>query len=399
MDHSTRYILWFVAFLIGLPLFSENVYAPSLPHLAADFSVSAGSAEHTLSIYLAAFCLGTLCWGYFSDLKGRRKALFYGWILYLVGVVLCLTAPSISFFMVGRFVQGIGASAGSVIGRAIVTDVFSRADRGKAMSTIGLSISFSPVLGPIIGSFLGVYCGWRSTFILLFALGALMIFLIQYRFSETKKTALSGYAIFWQVVKQAARDKNFLSVTFITGCLQGIGFGYYAEGPFYFSELLGFSPLFFGITFAGFALGLTVGSYLSRQYHKRFKERKIIEIGIKNMVFAYAAFCLFIFIGNLWGITSSSYYVPVITLSISLGGVSLAMIMPNVVSISAEGYAHAQGTISSIYGALYFGICAIFVAGMATLHNNSLFTMPVYFLSISLLMLITYHLFLKTDDE
>ncbi|MCZ1268859.1 MFS transporter, partial [Paenibacillus tundrae] len=68
--------------LIAFPQISETIYTPSLPDIAAALGVSNSSVQFTLSIYFIGFALGVFCWGWLSDLIGRRPAMLGGLIVY-----------------------------------------------------------------------------------------------------------------------------------------------------------------------------------------------------------------------------------------------------------------------------------------------------------------------------
>lgn len=75
--------LWIICLIVGLPQLSETVYTPSLPEISRDLNVSHSYVEYTLTIYLAAFAIGTLFWGWLSDRLGRKKCILYVMVLFV----------------------------------------------------------------------------------------------------------------------------------------------------------------------------------------------------------------------------------------------------------------------------------------------------------------------------
>lgn len=77
--------LWIICFIVGLPQLSETVYAPSLPDISDDLKVSHSYVEYTLTVYLAAFAIGTLFWGWLSDRWGRKHCILQGMTIFILG--------------------------------------------------------------------------------------------------------------------------------------------------------------------------------------------------------------------------------------------------------------------------------------------------------------------------
>ena len=53
-----------------------------------------------------------------------------------------------------RFIQAVGASAGSVVTQTIMRDVFSGQRRSQVFSIISGALALSPALGPFIGGYI-----------------------------------------------------------------------------------------------------------------------------------------------------------------------------------------------------------------------------------------------------
>jgi DHA1 family bicyclomycin/chloramphenicol resistance-like MFS transporter len=62
-----------------------------------------------------------------SDAIGRKRILFTGIVIYFLGSLLCFTTQSFEWFLVGRFIQGIGVSGPYVASISIVRDKYSGA--------------------------------------------------------------------------------------------------------------------------------------------------------------------------------------------------------------------------------------------------------------------------------
>ena len=116
--------IWLIIIIVGLPQLSETVYTPSLPEIAGALKTSPAMVEHTLTIYLFSFAIGTLFWGWLSDRLGRKPCVMMGLCVFICGCVGCYVSLSIEALMLSRFIQAFGGSIGSVLGQAIWRDAY-----------------------------------------------------------------------------------------------------------------------------------------------------------------------------------------------------------------------------------------------------------------------------------
>jgi len=137
--------------VIGLSRLSDTIILPALPQISLDFGVSANVVQLSLSVYLTAVCLAFLVWGYLIDQFGRRSAFIASSIIFLGGSLLCFISWSYEIFFIGRFVQGIGSSAASVLVQTLARDVYHGEKRARVYATMGMLVPLVPALGPFFG--------------------------------------------------------------------------------------------------------------------------------------------------------------------------------------------------------------------------------------------------------
>ena len=103
---------------------SMALYTPAMPAIVEAFGTTEAMVKLTLTLYFGGFAGAQLVAGPLSDALGRR-AVTYGFMgIYCAGSLAALLAPSVGLLMLARFVQGVGASAGVAISRALVRDLF-----------------------------------------------------------------------------------------------------------------------------------------------------------------------------------------------------------------------------------------------------------------------------------
>ncbi len=123
-----------------------------------------------LGIYSLAQAILQIPAGLLSDIIGRKKVLFAGLTLFLLGSVLAAVSQDIDTIILARLLQGMGAV--SPVCLAYVADGVRGSEHGKAMAIIGMGIAFSFVVSFVLGSMIP---GLTGLFILMSCLAALAI--------------------------------------------------------------------------------------------------------------------------------------------------------------------------------------------------------------------------------
>lgn len=397
--HNKKPPLWLLVMIIGLPLLSETVYTPSLINVAHALNTNHTWVEYTLSIYLAAFAIGTLLWGCISDRYGRKKPLVLGLVMYAVGSMLCALSTSIEMLLLSRFIQAFGGSTGSILGQVICRDVFQGKDRGVVFSSLGAILSVAPAIGPVCGGLLAEYLSWRGTFMMLFCLGmitsiASFVFLKETHpnLSLQHKHSLRSLL---QVAQTMLSDPKVLIFGALIGGMNGVMFSYYGEGAFYLMEQLGLRPFYYGLTFILLSSASIGGSLVSKFLLKRgLSYTSIVRLGLLSTVIAMA-----VFVGSVsfsWIHPSSPILGLVLTLlCMSMLYFGMDTAKPSLLSHALDKYQHVSGTASSLFGGYYYTVIALITVGMAYGRADDMLRMPLYFLSIVVFMMGLFFWFQK----
>jgi EmrB/QacA subfamily drug resistance transporter len=158
--------LLFVA-LFGLfsTNFNVSVLAIAVPRLVKDFKAPPSTVSWlVVGPTLAYAVLGPTA-GKLGDLYGRRR-------VYLVGLAGCCVfaagtaaAPTAIVAILLRTASAIFGQSTSPTGMAIISEVFPREARVKALGYWGLVMAGGPVLGMVVGGPVIDHFGWRWIFI------------------------------------------------------------------------------------------------------------------------------------------------------------------------------------------------------------------------------------------
>ena len=160
---------------LAFGLFAMTICLPSMQEWGAIFDAGQASVQLTFSGFLVAYGVLQLIYGPLSDRVGRKKVLMLGMTIAFIGSLMAALAPTLTWLIWGRIVQGAGAAAGMVVGRAMVQDLFEGPERTRVMAFVGMVMGLCPPLATIVGGQLHVQLGWRANFVVIAAMVALLL--------------------------------------------------------------------------------------------------------------------------------------------------------------------------------------------------------------------------------
>jgi DHA1 family bicyclomycin/chloramphenicol resistance-like MFS transporter len=215
---------------------SIDLYLPAFPHIVRDLSATPSDVQRTLSAFLLALATAQIPIGSYSDRHGRKPALYLGLVLFVVASVACAVSTTIESFIVLRFVQGCGICAGTAVSRAMIRDLRSGPDAARLMAFTFLVIGISPVLAPLLGSYLLNVVSWRGIFMTLAATGVAGLLLVRYGLAESLpiEQRRPREVPLWRAYGALARNGRFLAGASIAGLATTIPYAYVTAAPFVF---------------------------------------------------------------------------------------------------------------------------------------------------------------------
>jgi DHA2 family multidrug resistance protein len=174
---------WLIAIAVMSSTFMEvldtTVVNVSLPHIAGNLSASTDEATWTLTSYLVANAIILPMTGWLASTFGRKRLLMLSVTGFTTASFFCGLAPSLSFLIFFRVVQGACGGGLQPLSQAILLESFPPEKRGQAMAFWALGIVVAPMLGPVAGGWLTDNYSWRWVFYINVPIGILAILLTQ----------------------------------------------------------------------------------------------------------------------------------------------------------------------------------------------------------------------------
>jgi len=345
--HDHRHYGWrlagIVAMLAMVAPFSIDTYLPSFPDIARELSVSAWGLQQTLSLYLFAFGGMTLVYGPLSDAFGRRNVVLVSAVFYVLASIGCALAPSFEWLVAMRIGQGLAASGGLVVGRAIIRDAFGGAQAQRVMSQVMLIFALAPAVAPILGGYLHDAFGWRSVFWFLVVLGLAIWIGVALWLPETLppvgRQSPHPRAIAHAYGRTLTHGR-FMLLVLITAFNFGGFFLYVSGSPDVMYRHLHFGPDDFGYLFVPLVAGLMLGAFVSGRVAGTLSHAQAVSVAYGVMLGAATINLL------LTTVTPSSPVTIIAPLMLYASGMSLAM--PNLTLLALEYFPTHRGTASAV---------------------------------------------------
>lgn len=361
--------LTFILILSGLMAFtslSTDIYLPAMPTMAEDLH---GNVELTITGFLIGFTIAQLIWGPISDHMGRRKQLFIGMVLFIIGSAGCALSTSITQIVFWRVFQALGACTGPMLARAMIRDLFARTRAAQMLSTLVLVMAIAPIAGPLIGGQIIRLSTWHSIFWLLVVIGALMFISLNWlpeTLPEDKrvKASLAGAFRNYRSLLTNGRFMRYtLSLTFYY-----VGaYAFITGSPFVYISYYHVDPQHYGWLFALNIIGVMAMSVVNRRLVQRHALEQLLKYATMLAALAAVALALLVKLesGGIVAIIVSIF------LLFSMNGIIAA----TSTAAALDAVPNIAGSASALIGALQYGSGIISSLLLAAFSDGTPWTM------------------------
>lgn len=247
-----------------LSVLTQFLLITAFPKIMQEFAVNSTEVQWLTTGYMLTAAILIPITAYFIDTFKTRNLMLSAMLLFFIGTLIGLVAPSFSILLIGRIFQGIGSGIMIPLMQTILFLLYPREKRGFAMGLAGMVINVAPAIGPPISGVLIKYFEWRSLFYLTLPIAALIIILM--------------YLYMRNITEQKETAVDFLSILLST-----IGFG----GLLYGFNMLQES----GWNDAGTVIGLIAGAvalilFVLRQFRLQIPilELRVLKVPLFTLV-------------------------------------------------------------------------------------------------------------------
>jgi DHA1 family bicyclomycin/chloramphenicol resistance-like MFS transporter len=266
---------------LAFGLLAMTICLPSMQEWGAMFGSSQAAVQLTFSGFVLTYGSLQLVYGPLSDRIGRKKVLMFGLTVSCLGSVLAAMAPSLTLLVAARVLQGAGAAAGMVVGRAMVQDLFDGPERTRVMAYVGMAMGLCPPLATIIGGQLHVRLGWQANFVLMAVLAA-VLWVAAWRGlpDHQKVTTVQPHWLRAMLTSYAtlAREPSFLLYVMLLAMTTATFYAFLGGAPIVLGSY-GVTPDGIGFYIMAIPGSYIVGNFLTSRFARLTGERRIMRFG------------------------------------------------------------------------------------------------------------------------
>ncbi|WP_257210518.1 Bcr/CflA family efflux MFS transporter [Actinomyces ruminis] len=345
-----------LAALAAIAPLAMDAYLPAFNQMAADLGVSASTTQLTLTAFLVGVALGQLSIGVLSDRFGRRPLLLWGSVLAFIAGIGTVLAPSAALLLAARFLQGLGAASGMVLGRAVISDRSRGITAAQALSLVMAIQGIAPVAAPILGGALVGPVGWRGILGVVAAFQGLLVLLVIAWVPETlpaQQRHEGGFGILVEGTRALAKDHVFVRLILINALVYALLTSFLSAAPFIMQGVLGMGTAAYTTVFAVCGLVVTPTVAACGAAAKRVSPERQIRMGLIAILVVdavFAAFCLTRLTGP---VSSTALTVATVALFI-IHVMMLGTCMGNLPAVALGRTGRWAGTGSALLGFIQF---------------------------------------------
>lgn len=369
--------------LIILLQMTTDFYVPSMPHISQFFHASNSVIQMTFSCFILGMSLSHLLFAPISDKLGRKKPILCGIIISIIGSLFCLNAPTVSYFIFGRFVQGLGIGCCNSVGRSLVRDKFHGDKLAKIGSVVGMLSILIMIISPILGGYIVQYYGWKMNFFIIAVMGIIVVGMT-YQFLPETNQHLNNKAMQTSFVSRRVyrliTNPVFIRYT-LCSCLAAGGLiAWFTISSFILKDLFHLNPIAIGMQNLYIASAVFCSGVINLVLIRYMGIQAMVKVGTLLMM-ASGMLLLGIVLGDK---TKLTY----VMLSIALFATGAGLVFINAFAGAFEPVAAIAGIAGMTYALLQDGFASIISRLIAQEGFNNLLCLAILLIIAGLSSLI-----------
>ena len=385
LKNKTRPSLLILVFMVAVGPFGDTEYIPSLPQIVSHYNISYSLGQHTMTAYLLGYALFQLFYGCMSDRYGRRPLMILGACTFVFGSLICCFSPNIQVLLLGRFIQGLGSCAGTIISMAAVKDSYPVEEHGRTFAKINAAFAIAPGVGPLVGQYVYLHYPWQVNFMILFVLSFLMLISVFFFFPETNlklnytavqfKTLVANY-------RKLYKDPYFYSYLCLLGLCIGIVYACLTEAPALVLYILNIKTYGVIIIAMGVMCGFIIGSIAATYLIKKFHYNTIMFAGLIIIVLTSLTMWSFVWLDK---VNLTTVLGPIVVIF-----AGIALVNPTATASALLPFDSIAGTASAMLGFTQMFLAAMSTVLISVLRDNTAHAMPKTFTILGTIALVIF---------
>jgi MFS transporter, DHA1 family, multidrug resistance protein len=383
-----------IAFLMSIVAISIDALLPALGIVGKELQLAnPNKAQYIISALFLGMAIGQLICGPLSDATGRKKILYAGILLFMLGSIICFFAASLGVMLLGRFIQGLGVSGPYVSAISIVRDQYSGRQMARVMSLVMMIFIMVPAVAPTLGQTILLFASWRYIFAFYVIYSLIITCWIFFRLEETLPkekripfTVISFIAGFKEVIY----NRITMGYTACMGLFFGSFIGYLNSSQQIFQIQFNTGKLF-SLYFGMLALIFGISSLANSRFVERLGMHYICTRSVLYIIGSSAIFLALHFVVDiqLW----------MFLIYASILFFCFGLMFGNLNAIAMEPMGHVAGIASAIIGSISSILSMILGTLIGQLYNNTLIPVATGFLLLGIVSLLIMRLVEKNADK
>lgn len=379
---TEREFIVLMALLMSIVAISIDATLPALGMITRDLGVTnPNHSQYIIGFIFIGMSLGEIVCGPLSDAWGRKKILYIGIVLFLLGSIICYLSHSLPMMLVGRIIQGLGVAGPYVSAVSVVRDKFSGREMARIMSLVMMIFIMVPAIAPSLGQAVMLFLDWRAIFLMYVLYGIITGSWIHIRLEETLPPQ-ERIPFCWNNIlhgfKEIIGNRITMGYTLCMGFCFGGFMGYLSSSQQIFQVHFNTGKLF-TLYFGGLALAFGASSLLNSHLVGRYGMRLISKTALVMGLIVSLVFLIL----NLT--MAVPLWMFVIYAGIMFMGIGL--LAGNLNALAMEPMGHIAGIAAALTGAVS-GLTSMTLGSITgQFYNDTLIPMTLGFIASGILSL------------
>ncbi|MBB1271486.1 multidrug effflux MFS transporter [Psychromonas sp. SR45-3] len=386
----TRKLLPILMFMVVLSPLAIDIYLPSMPQMAQEFSVSDTQVQSTLVLFIFAMGIGQILIGPLADRFGRRPIALFGICAYIASSLLAALVVDFQYLQLARVLQGVAACATSIVVFSAVRDRFNAQQSAHYYSYLNGVICVIPALAPTLGGLLALQFGWRSTFIFMALYAVVVLLIVAFKLPETRPEHSNNSAALYRWARYQPILANSHFVFYALTCMIAMAsiLTYVSYAPSWIINHLGLDELTFSYLFGFNAIVNISACFLAPKVIKKLGNHTTVTVALWVMVLSAVLQVAFQQLPVTTALLGGLYFmIPMLFLCIGF-----ALLLGPATSMALSAFGERAGTASAILGCMQMSGAALLTGLLQQTNLTAPYANAVMIGAGSLVLLITMFL-------